>query len=121
VPTETCSLRDKVAIVTGASSGLGEISAKKLAAVGARLYLLCRSRERGEKVAREISLTTGNSEVRVLIGDLSSQSSIRAVASEFLSHGEPLHILLNNAGAMFGFRRKLSLDGIEMTFALNVE
>ena len=113
------SLPGKVAVVTGATSGLGRVAAEALARGGARLFLVCRNEERATKAAQQITTDTGNPEVDVLVGDLSSQTSTRAVTSKFLSTGQPLHILLNNAGGMFGFRRQLSPDGFELTFALN--
>jgi len=90
------SLLGKVAVVTGARNGLGRVAAETLARGGARVFLVCRDERRG-----------------ILVGDLSSQRSVRAVASAFLSWGEPLHILLNNAGGMCGFRRQMLADGFK--------
>jgi NAD(P)-dependent dehydrogenase (short-subunit alcohol dehydrogenase family) len=106
-------------MITGATSGLGRETALALAALGPRLYLVCRSREKGAQTAAEIEAATGNSDVHLLTGDLSSQKQVRAVGEEFLATGDPLHVLLNNAGGVSGFRRVLSEDGLEMTFALN--
>lgn len=116
---QSWTVNGKVAIVTGATSGLGKISALKLAELGARLYLICRNRDKAETVCREIRQSTGNQNINVLIADLSSQASVRNVANEFLSNEDRLDILLNNAGAIFSKERKESEDGIEMTFALN--
>ncbi len=113
------SLAGKVVMITGATNGLGRVAAGELARMGARLHLVCRNRPRAERVAREIEAETGNGDIQLLIGDLSSQREVRGVAAEFLASGEPLDVLLNNAGAIFGLNRQKSVDGFEMTFALN--
>ena len=112
-------LAGKVIMITGATNGLGRVAASELARMGARLHLVCRNRTRAERVAREIEAETGNGEIQLLIGDLSSQREVRGIAAEFLATGEPLDVLLNNAGAIFGLKRQESVDGFEMTFALN--
>jgi NAD(P)-dependent dehydrogenase (short-subunit alcohol dehydrogenase family) len=106
-------------MITGASSGLGKAAALALARMRPRLYLVCRDRERAERTVAEIERDGGPADVRVLLADLSSQREVRRVAAEFLATGDPLHVLLNNAGAIFGLRRQVSVDGIELTFALN--
>lgn len=117
--TPSSELAGKTVLVTGATSGLGHEAALALAAMGPRLYLVARDRPRAERTAAEIAEKTGNTDTRLLIGDLSSQAQVREVANEFLATGDPLDVLLNNAGAVFGFRREVSVDGIEMTIALN--
>lgn len=112
-------LDGKVVLITGATSGLGRETALALAGLGPRLYLVGRNREKAEKTAADIARATGNRDVRLLVGDLSSQQEVRRVAEEFMRTGDPLHVLLNNAGAVFGFRREVSVDGVEMTLALN--
>jgi retinol dehydrogenase-12 len=112
------SLHGKTVMITGATSGLGREAALALAGMGARLYVVCRDRARADGLVADIDRATGNREVRPLIADLSSQREVRGVADQFLAAGEPLHVLLNNAGAVF-LRRELSVDGFERTFALN--
>ncbi|MGZ8752502.1 MAG: SDR family oxidoreductase [Acidimicrobiia bacterium] len=112
-------LAGKVVMITGATSGLGREAALALAASRPRLYLVARNRDRAVATVDEIERRTGNADVRVLLGDLSAQREVARVAEEFLGTGDPLHVLLNNAGGVFGFRREVSVDGIEMTFALN--
>jgi len=111
-------LSGKTAVITGASNGLGRACAFALAGAGAELVLICRNRELAQNTVADIKRATGNQQVDYLLADLSSQAEVRAVAAEFLASGRPLHILLNNAGALFP-RRTLSADGIEKTFALN--
>jgi NAD(P)-dependent dehydrogenase (short-subunit alcohol dehydrogenase family) len=106
-------------MITGATSGLGRETALALAPLGPRLYLVCRDRAKGERTAAEIEAMSGNADVHLLVGDLSAQKQVRAVGEEFLATDEPLHVLLNNAGGVSGFRRELSEDDLEVTFALN--
>jgi len=106
-------------MITGASSGLGRQTALALAERGARLWLVARDQGRLDAVARDIKDTTGNGGVHVLACDLSAQCDVRWVAERFLESAEPLDVLVNNAGAVRGFRREVSVEGIERTFALN--
>jgi NAD(P)-dependent dehydrogenase (short-subunit alcohol dehydrogenase family) len=105
-------------MITGASSGIGKSAAMELARMGARLVLVCRDRGRGEGAVAEIRSETGNGNVVLMLADLSSQQEVRRLAAEFLATGQPLHILLNNAGVIM-LRREETVDGIERTFAVN--
>ena len=109
------ALDGKTAVVTGASSGLGQEVARALGDGGARLRLVGRDRDRLERTAAE----TGAADVRTFVADLSSQKQVRRLADELLADGGPIHVLVNNAGAVQGLRRQVSEDGHEMTFALN--
>jgi NAD(P)-dependent dehydrogenase (short-subunit alcohol dehydrogenase family) len=109
----------RTVLVTGATSGIGRQCARTLATAGARVYLVGRDEERTRRTTADIAAASGNGDLHALVGDLSSERQTRAVASAFLARGEPLHVLVNCAGAVFGLRRELSEDGIEMTFALN--
>jgi NAD(P)-dependent dehydrogenase (short-subunit alcohol dehydrogenase family) len=105
-------------MITGASSGIGKAAAAAIAGMRASVVLVCRDRDRGERTVAEIRATTGNTDVTLLLADLSSQRDIRRLANEYLATGRPLHILLNNAGVMM-LRREETVDGLERTFALN--
>jgi NAD(P)-dependent dehydrogenase (short-subunit alcohol dehydrogenase family) len=111
-------MRGRVCLVTGASNGIGRAAALEMAGMGASLVLLCRDRDRGETAMAEISERSGNRDIDLLVADLSSQRQIRAAAAAFLESGRPLHVLLNNAGAIH-VERTLTEDGIETTFAVN--
>lgn len=109
---------DKTFLVTGATSGIGRVTAEKIAASGAKVILVARDREKANAAAAEISQRTGNSAISTYIADLSSQRDVRAVAAEISGVHPKIDVLVNNAGSMFT-RRKESVDGIEMTWALN--
>jgi NAD(P)-dependent dehydrogenase (short-subunit alcohol dehydrogenase family) len=105
-------------MITGASSGLGRVTALELARMGATLTLICRNRARGEEVIAEIRERTGNQSANLMLADLARQQSIRDLAREFLARGEPLHVLVNNAG-VFNLKREVTADGVETMFAVN--
>ena len=115
----TRPLAGKTVVVTGATSGLGREAALALAAMGATLYLIGRDPERTERTVTDIAQHTGNDDLRPFVADLSSQSAIHGLAGDLLASGDRIDMLLNNAGAVFGLRREVSRDGIEMTMALN--
>lgn len=111
-------LAGKNVLITGATSGIGRQSAFALAQQGASLYLLCRNRSKAEALVAEIRKQTGNERITPMFADLASLQEIRLVVSKFLSLDIPLHVLLNNAGALYQ-SRQLSKDGFEMHFAVN--
>jgi NAD(P)-dependent dehydrogenase (short-subunit alcohol dehydrogenase family) len=103
----------KIALVTGATSGIGKAVATGLAKEGAAVTIVARDRAKGERVAKEIG-----GKVEVLECDLSSQASIRSAAMMFLGRHDKLHVLVNSAG-VFVKEKKTTVDGIELTFATN--
>ena len=109
------TLNGKVAIVTGANSGIGRITARELALNGYHVFLACRSIERGQTVVDEIAALSGNSaKVEVLSLDLGDFNSVRQCAASFLARDLPLHLLIENAGIAGNKGRTAS--GFEMTF-----
>jgi len=104
-------------LVTGGNTGIGRATAEGLAQRGARVYVACRSAAKGEAAAGAIRAATGNDSVFVLALDLADLGSVRACASAFLARGEPLHVLINNAGV--GGAHGLTRQGFEMTFGVN--
>lgn len=111
-------MQDKICIVTGANSGIGKVTARELAKMGATVVMVCRSQERGQAAQAEIKAASHNDSVDLMLADLSSQAAIRRLAQSFKEKYQQLDVLVNNAGAVF-MQRRLSEDGLEMTFALN--
>jgi len=111
-------LRNKVCMVTGASSGIGEVAAMAFADMGAELFLLCRNPGKAERTKANIITQTGNERITLLIGDLSSLTEVRQLAQSFLDREKPLHVLLNNAGVV-NLKREITADGHEEMFAVN--
>lgn len=112
-------IEGKICIVTGANSGIGFATAEGLASRGATVYMVCRSKERGEAALSKIQSTTGNQNVYLEVCDLSLVSDIQSFASRFSSKGAPLHVLVNNAGSI-EHNRVTTSEGLELNFAVNV-
>ncbi len=110
-------MNGKICMVTGANAGIGKVTARELAKMGAHVVMVCRSAERGEAAKKEVE-QTATGQVDLMIADLSSQASIRALAATYLEKYDRLDVLINNAGVLF-MERSESVDGLEMTFALN--
>jgi NAD(P)-dependent dehydrogenase (short-subunit alcohol dehydrogenase family) len=105
-------------IVTGANSGIGKETALGLAQMGARVVMVCRNAEKGKAALEGIRRESGSSQVDLLIADMSSQASVRALAEQIQQKYPRLDVLVNNAGGAAP-ARTLSADGIEMTLAAN--
>ena len=111
-------MREKVVVITGATSGIGEVAADHLAQAGARIVLIARDHERGEKTRRHLHAVAGHADHTVHYADLSRLSEMKRVAKEIADIEPHIDVLINNAGAMFTSRLVTS-DGLEKTFALN--
>ena len=116
--TPEVSLAGKVCMVTGATSGIGKVTARELAQRGAAVVVVGRSQAKSEATVSQLRQQTANPSVDFLLADLSSQQEIRRLAREFESRYSRLDVLVNNAGAIMLSRRE-SVDEIEMTLALN--
>ena len=108
----------KICIVTGANSGIGKETALGLAQMGARAIMVSRNAEKGKAALEEIRREAGSSQVDLLIADMSSQASVRALAEQIQREYPRLDVLVNNAGGCAP-AATLSADGIEMTLATN--
>jgi len=106
----------RTVLVTGSTSGIGLETARRLAAMGARVVLGVRDAGRGEAVASEIARAGGNAEVLPI--DLGSFASVRRAAERFSASQAALDVLVNNA-AIAVARRELSVDGHELTWETN--
>jgi retinol dehydrogenase 12 len=114
----TNSMAGKVVLITGATNGIGLVTARSLARIGATTVLVGRSPERTQAAVQSIRAETAGAKVDSFIADLSSQSEVHRLAEDFQKRYDRLDVLINNAGAMF-MKRELSADGMEMTLALN--
>jgi NAD(P)-dependent dehydrogenase (short-subunit alcohol dehydrogenase family) len=108
----------KIVLITGANSGVGFATARKLAELGASIVMVCRDSIRGNAARNDIAKVATDSPPMLLLCDLSSQSSIRELGNEIHSRFSRIDVLVNNAAAMFS-TRQLTDDGIEKTFAIN--
>jgi NAD(P)-dependent dehydrogenase (short-subunit alcohol dehydrogenase family) len=111
-------LHGRVIVITGATSGIGQIAAEELAGMGARLVLVARDRARGEAALTRLREAGPQAEHTIHYADLSTIAEMKRVASEIASAEPRIDVLINNAGALFSSRR-VTTDGIEMTFATN--
>jgi retinol dehydrogenase 12 len=109
---------NKNCLITGATNGIGKVTAIAMAKAGFHLFLVARNADKAEKVKNEIIKLTGNTHIDLLIGDLASLADVRRVAAEFLAKKIPLHVLINNAGVM-NIKREVTADGYEGMFGVN--
>ena len=109
---------ERLAVITGATSGFGRAAAEALAVEGFDLFLVCRDRARAERAASEIAERAPRVRIELAIADLSRIDEVSRAAREILAVDLPIALLLNNAGAVFASRRETE-DGLEETFALN--
>jgi dehydrogenase/reductase SDR family protein 12 len=110
-------LSGRVAVVTGANSGIGKATSRALAERGAEVFLLCRSEERGRAALQELREATGSLRLRFVAVDVAEPASVRAAVDAIAA--ERVHVLVNNAAVMPDERRENS-QGHEVTFATNV-
>lgn len=108
----------KVVVITGANSGIGKATAVDLATRGAKVYLACRDRTRGEAAQRDVISVSGNKNVLFRPLDLCSLESVREFAKNFLAEEKRLDVLVNNAG-MVSPKYKQTKDGMELQMGVN--
>ena len=112
------TVEGKTIVVTGATSGIGEVAARELAMQGAKVLVVGRNPERVQAVIDKTRQLKSDASMLPFIADLSSVNEIRRLAGEIKNSISHLDVLLNNAGAFF-IAKHISADGFEMTFALN--
>jgi NAD(P)-dependent dehydrogenase (short-subunit alcohol dehydrogenase family) len=108
----------KICVVTGATNGIGKVTALELAKMGATVIVVGRNPQKTDIVVKAIQQVSGNSSVEAMIADLSAQAQVRDLAAAIQRECDHLDVLVNNAGALYLYREE-SVDGIEMTWALN--
>jgi retinol dehydrogenase-12 len=104
-------------LVTGATGGIGLVTARELAARGATVFITARSPAKGRAALDELRAATGSERVQLLSLELGDLGSVRACANAFLQSGEPLHGLINNAG--LAGQRGITASGFELAFGSN--
>ncbi len=112
-------LSGRLAVVTGANSGLGLGLATSLAAAGADVVLAVRSRAKGERAIAEIRREVPAAKLSIRSLDLSSLHSVAALGDELVAAARPIDILINNAGVMTPPQRQETADGFELQFGTN--
>ena len=110
-------LSGKIAVVTGANSGMGMATAKALLEKGATVIMLCRSRTRGEEAYKKLT-EDGNSRTHLILCDLGDYVSIRSFADEVKKRFGRVDILVNNAG-FISLKREVTNEGLERQFGIN--
>ncbi len=112
-------LSGRLAVITGASDGVGLALAHRLAAAGAELVLPVRNARKGEAARTRIREQNPAAQVSLRTLDLSSLASVAALGQTLLDEGRPIHILVNNAGVMTPPDRQSTADGFELQFGSN--
>src|SRR5262249_20342740 len=101
----------RVVLITGATQGIGKVTARELVKMGASVTIVARDETRGRAAAGELG-------AELLLGDLSLMADVRRIAEDFRAKHDQLHVLVNNAGAA-NQTRKVTAEGLEVTFAAN--
>ncbi|MCZ6620233.1 MAG: SDR family oxidoreductase [Gammaproteobacteria bacterium] len=111
-------MSDPVCLITGATSGIGTVTAREMANAGFRVVMACRDLTRAAELRKELRNLGNAGTIDILECDLASLASVRKAADTYLADWQRLDVLINNAGIMpRGFQR--SVDGFELTFATN--
>jgi len=111
-------MRGKTVVITGGTSGIGEVAAVALAKMGARIVLVARDRSRGDATLARLHDSAPGIAHSVHFAELLRLAEMKRVSAEIADHESRIDVLINNAGALFATRR-LTEDGLECTFALN--
>ncbi len=114
----TADMSGRICLVTGATAGIGQATALALARMGASIIVHGRHAARCERAVAAIRNDSGNPNIDFVVADFGSLESLRALAAELHLRTDRLHVLINNAGAMYPTYRE-STDDIEMTLAVN--
>ena len=111
-------MRGKTVVITGGTSGIGEVAAEALAKMGARIVLIARDKLRGAAMLARLRGQAPNLAHAIYFADLTRLSEMKRAAAQVATTEPPIDVLINNAGALFATRR-LTENGLETTFALN--
>jgi NAD(P)-dependent dehydrogenase (short-subunit alcohol dehydrogenase family) len=111
------TVNNKVALITGANTGIGRVTARELARQGFHVFVACRSQQRTQALLDEVHRVAPEAMIEWLALDLTSLKSVRQCAQTFLARGLPLHLLVNNAG-LAGAKGQTE-EGFELAFGVN--
>ena len=111
-------MQGKTVVITGATSGIGEVAADRLALKGAKIVFVARDRARAEETLKHLNAIAPDGGHAVHYADLTRLSDMTRVAAEIAAAEPKIDVLVNNAGALFN-SRQVTEDGLEKTFALN--
>jgi NAD(P)-dependent dehydrogenase (short-subunit alcohol dehydrogenase family) len=111
-------MKGKTIVITGGTSGIGEVAAEKLAKKGARIVLVARDKARGDMTLARLRNSSPGVAHSIYFADLTRLAEMKRVAAQIADQEQRIDVLINNAGALFA-RRRLTQDGLEFTFALN--
>ena len=112
-------LTGKLAVVTGANSGLGFGLAKRLAEAGAEVLLAVRNQQKGEDAIAQIKAENPKAQLGLRRLDLANLASVAELGEQLNAEGRPIHLLINNAGIMTPPKREVTEDGFELQFGSN--
>jgi NAD(P)-dependent dehydrogenase (short-subunit alcohol dehydrogenase family) len=111
-------MNGKVVVITGGTSGIGQVAAERLAGMGARVVLVARDKVRAEATLNSLKHIAPGVPPSAYFADLSKIDAVKQVAREMVAAEPRIDVLINNAGAMF-YNRQETVDGLERTFATN--
>jgi NAD(P)-dependent dehydrogenase (short-subunit alcohol dehydrogenase family) len=105
-------MREKTVLITGANSGIGFVTARELAGMGARVLMICRDDKRGAHARTLVAQAATGAAPELLLADMSSQQSVRVLAGDVRQRFPKIDVLINNAGGIFA-ERGFTVDGTE--------
>ena len=111
-------MKGKTVVITGASSGIGLVTARELARQGAKIVMVVRNRDKTLRAIDEIKREVADAQFELVIADLYSLAEVRRAGAEIRASHPKIDVLINNAGLIHD-KRELTVDGFERTFALN--
>lgn len=116
---DSYSLDGRIIVLSGATSGIGEVGARLYAQLGASLVIVARNADKTNALLEQLRADTGNKDIRSVIGDLGEQSEVRRVCAELDAMLPHIDALVHNAGALFNTRRHAS-NGTDLAVELMV-
>jgi NAD(P)-dependent dehydrogenase (short-subunit alcohol dehydrogenase family) len=112
-------MKNKIILITGATSGIGKQTAISLATAGATVIVTGRNQQNGEEAVKELKAVSKNDKIDLILADISTIAGVKSLVNEFKSKYNHLDILINNAG-LAGNKYIKTIDGFEANFAVNV-